>query len=72
DFIQCGFLVSQGKNAVNPFGLASILTQDERKSACRKHGSDNSFHPNLNFITKNPRPRGLGFFFIPFPEILCN
>ncbi|MBR0536044.1 MAG: hypothetical protein IIX14_06680, partial [Clostridia bacterium] len=51
DFIQCGFLVSQGKNAVNPFGLASILTQDERKSACRKHGSDNSFHPNIKIHT---------------------
>ena len=43
--MQCGFLVSQGKNAANPFGLASILTLDERKSACRKHGSDKSFHP---------------------------
>ena len=30
------------------YGLASILTQDERKSACRKHGSDNSFHPRVS------------------------
>ena len=41
-------MVSQGKNVANPDGLASILTKDERKSACRKHGSANSFHPNQN------------------------
>jgi hypothetical protein len=53
-------LVSQGKNAANPFGLASILTQDERKSACRKHGSDNSFHPShfeKEVLNMNPKQR---------------
>ena len=52
DFLQYGFLVRQGKNGANPFGLASILTQDERKSACRKHGSDNSFHPRFTLLYK--------------------
>ena len=28
------------------YGFASILTKSERKSVYKKHGSDNSFHPN--------------------------
>ena len=32
EFSRSGFLVKQGKNAVNPFGFTSILTMGERKS----------------------------------------
>ena len=39
-------MVNQGENGANPDGLASISTQSERKSVYKKHGSDNSFHPN--------------------------
>ena len=42
-------MFSQGKNAANPFGLASILTQAGRKTICKKHDLDNSFHPYLVF-----------------------
>ena len=40
-------MVNQGKNAGNPVGLPSILTQGERESACIKHGSDSLYHPKL-------------------------
>ena len=52
DFLQCRFLVTQGKNGVNPYGLTSILTMSGRKFAYKKHGSDNSFHPKLRFRKK--------------------
>ena len=38
-------MLNQGKNAGNPVGLPSILTQGERESACIKHGSDSLYHP---------------------------
>ena len=54
-FYTDGFLVSQGKNAGNPDGFPSILTQDERKSVCIKHSSDNSRHPKPNPQEKRVR-----------------
>ncbi|MDD6915689.1 MAG: hypothetical protein PUJ07_05400 [Eubacteriales bacterium] len=33
-------MVTQGKNAGNPVGLPSILTQRKRKSASQNRGSD--------------------------------
>ena len=42
EFWESGFLVTQGKNAGNPVGLPSILTQRKRKSASQNRGSDYS------------------------------
>ena len=54
-FIVCRFGLNRGKNAVNPFGLTSILTKSKGKSATRNRGSD--YHRNPIFIL----PR-YGFF----------
>ena len=49
-FIVCRFGLNRGKNAVNPFGLTSILTKSKGKSATRNRGSD--YH-------RNPKVRGV-------------
>ena len=47
-FIVCRFGLNRGKNAVNPFGLTSILTKSKGKSATRNRGSDYYRNPNIN------------------------
>ena len=44
-FIVCRFGLNRGKNAVNPFGLTSILTKSKGKSATRNRGSDYRRYP---------------------------
>jgi len=36
NFVSKGFFVGQGKSAVNPFGLTSILTKQQRKILASK------------------------------------
>ena len=45
-FIECRFGLNRGKNAVNPFGLTSILTKSKGKSAAINRGSDYFRYPN--------------------------
>jgi len=49
-------MLMQGKNAGNPDGLPSILTQQKRKLTIENRGSDNFCHPMpdspYNIITK--------------------
>ena len=45
-FIVCRFGLNRGKNAVNPFGLTSILTKSKGKSATINRGSDYYRYPN--------------------------
>ena len=45
-FIVCRFGLNRGKNAVNPFGLTSILTKSKGKSATRNRGLDYHRNPN--------------------------
>ena len=47
EFWESGFLVAQGKNAGNPVGLPSILTQRKRKSASQNRGSDYFLSANV-------------------------
>ena len=44
-FIVCRFGLNRGKNAVNPFGLTSILTKSKGKSAAINRGSDYFRYP---------------------------
>ena len=44
-FIECRFGLNRGKNAVNPFGLTSILTKSKGKSAAINRGSDYFRYP---------------------------
>ena len=45
-FIECRFGLNRGKNAVNPFGLTSILTKSKGKSTAINRGSDYFRYPN--------------------------
>ena len=49
EFWESGFLVAQGKNAGNPVGLPSILTQRKRKSASQNRGSDYSLSARRSY-----------------------
>ena len=45
-FYRTDFWSNKAKTERILHGFASILTKSERKSVYKKHGSDNSFHPN--------------------------
>ena len=43
-------MLVQGKNAGNPDGLSSILTQQKHKLTFENRGSDNFCHPKFTFF----------------------
>ena len=49
-FIVCRFGLNRGKNAVNPFGLTSILTKSKGKSAAINRGSDYFRYPMVCIV----------------------
>ena len=49
-FIVCRCGLNRGKNAVNPFGLTSILTKSKGKSATRNRGLDYYRNPMVTVI----------------------
>ena len=67
-FIVCRFGLNRGKNAVNPFGLTSILTKSKGKSAAINRGSDYFRYP------KHPRSvigRGFCLSFACSRGLMC-
>ncbi|MBQ3005743.1 MAG: hypothetical protein IJD88_07395, partial [Clostridia bacterium] len=48
DFVKADFCSGAAQNTANPFGFASILTKDERKSAFTKRCSGLTAHPKEN------------------------
>ena len=58
-------MVAQGKNAGNPVGLPSILTQRKRKSASQNRGSDYSLSATVTILYLPNKMCAINCFFLP-------